>query len=112
MAAKQPLSAGITRAAFKREVRTWARRIGVQPKEIHLRQLTTKQASCSPQGRLTFSVDLLCASQATRTEAIVHELVHLKIPNHGNLFKELVKIILKEEKANGKRKRDVATILR
>ena len=90
MAAKHPLSAGITRAAFKREVRTWARRISVQPKEIHLRQLITKQASCSSKGRITFSTALLTASPEARTEAIVHELVHLKVPNHGRLFRSLL----------------------
>lgn len=95
MAAKQPLGAGITRAAFKREVRTWARRIGVQPKEIHLRQLITKQASCSPNRRLTFSTALLAASQQVRKEAIIHELIHLKIPNHGKLFKQLFYSILR-----------------
>ncbi len=90
MATKPQPAVGITRAAFKREVRIWARRIGVQPKEVHLRQLKSKQASCSPHGRLTFNLDLLSASPSTRTEAIVHELVHLKVPNHGKLFKQLV----------------------
>ena len=94
MAIKQLSDTGITRAAFKREVRTWARRIGVQPKEIHLRQLTTKQASCSPKGRITFGTALLVASSNTRTEAIVHELVHLKVPNHGRLFKHLISTLL------------------
>ena len=94
MATKQIPEPGITHAAFKREVRTWARRIGVQPKEIHLRHLTTKQASCSPRGRLTFSIALLAASQDTRAEAIVHELIHLKVPNHGILFKRLIHSLL------------------
>lgn len=93
MAAKQVSDAGITRAAFKREVRTWARRIDIQPKEIHLRQLTTKQASCSPEGRLTFNVGLLYATPQVRTEVILHELVHLRVPNHGKLFKQLIESI-------------------
>ncbi len=95
MAIKQVSGTGISRAAFKREVRTWARRIGVQPKEIHLRHLTTKQASCSPKGRLTFSIDLLAASPQARSEAIIHELIHLKVPNHGKLFKQLFYSILR-----------------
>lgn len=95
MTAKPQPAAGITRAAFKREVHTWARRIGVQPKEVHLRQLKSKQASCSPHGRLTFNLDLLNAPPSTRAEAIVHELVHLKVPNHGKLFKSIVNAHLK-----------------
>ena len=98
MTAKQLSGAEITRAAFKREVRTWARHIGVQPKEVHLRQLKSKQASCSPRGRLTFNLDLLNAPQSIRTRAIVHELVHLKIPNHGKLFKYMVSSILLDKR--------------
>jgi predicted metal-dependent hydrolase len=94
MTAKQQPGAGITKTAFKREVHTWARRICVQPKEVHLRQLKSKQASCSPYGRLTFNIDLLSDSPEKRTEAIIHELVHLKVPNHGKLFKHLFKSIL------------------
>jgi len=94
MTARQSPDVGITRSAFKREVRTWARRIGVQPKEIHLRQLKYKEASCSPNGRLTFSIALLTASPSVRTEAIVHELIHLKVPNHGKLFKQLMRAFL------------------
>jgi hypothetical protein len=94
MAANPMPGAGVTRAAFKREVRTWARHIGVQPKEVHLRQLKTKQASCSLKGRITFTTALLTATPSTRTEAIVHELVHLKVPNHGKLFKKLLQAFL------------------
>jgi hypothetical protein len=98
MESEQVTNSGITRAAFKRKVRTWVRRIGVQPKKIYLSQLTSKSASCSPRGRITFSTVLLAAAPNARNEAIVHKLVHLKIPKQGNLFKELVKIILKEVK--------------
>lgn len=76
---------------FKGEVRHWAERIGVEPKEIHVRDMTRKWASASTTGRLTFDVDLLAEPQEKRDEVIVHELVHLKIGNHGPLFRQLVK---------------------
>jgi len=72
----------------------WARRIGVEPKEIRLRQLKNKWASCSSNGRLTFNSEILRQPARFRAEAIVHELLHLKVPNHGKLFKELVKVFL------------------
>jgi len=97
MAIKQVSGTGISRAAFKREVHAWARRIGVQPKEVHLRQLITKQASCSPKGRITFSTALLNAPPRVRKETIVHELIHLKVPNHGKLFKQLFYSILRND---------------
>src|SRR4051812_46421609 len=79
---------------FKAEVRCWADRIGVEPKEIHVRDMTRKWASCSSRGRLTFDIDLLQEPVAFRSEVVVHELVHLKVPNHGRLFRSLVKSYL------------------
>lgn len=76
---------------FKKEVLAWAARIGVQVKEIHIRPMKRKWASCSRRGRVTFSSDLLEQPAAFRSRAIVHELVHLKVPNHGKLFKILVR---------------------
>ena len=37
---------------FKADVRRWADRIGVEPKEIHVREMKRKWASCSSRGRL------------------------------------------------------------
>lgn len=76
---------------FKADVRRWADRIGVEPKEIHIRDMTRKWASCSSRGRLTFDVNLLRQSPEFRDEVIVHELLHLKLPNHGKLFRNLLR---------------------
>ena len=74
---------------FKTEVLRWAEEIGVKPKEVHLRNMSRKWASCSSKGRLTFSVTLLNESTEVRAKVIVHELLHLKYPNHGKMFKSL-----------------------
>lgn len=89
-----PLEAMIPTDLFKAEVKAWARRIGVEPVEIHVRPMRRKWASCSARGRLTFDTDLLHQPAAFRAEAVVHELLHLKVPNHGKLFKALVKSYL------------------
>src|SRR5512146_3090256 len=80
--------------AFKQRVRGWAERIGVKPKEIHLRTMTKKWASCSTTGRVTFSSDLLRAEHEWQEYVIVHELLHLQIPNHGKLFKAMLGALL------------------
>jgi len=85
------LEEAVPAAVFKAEVETWARRIGVQPREIRLRPMKRKWASCSRAGRLTFDTGLLYQPAAFRAEAIVHELLHLKVPNHGRLFKSLLR---------------------
>lgn len=76
---------------FKADVRRWAAQIGVEPKEIHLRPMKRKWASASSAGRLTFDTGLLTEPPDKRSEVIVHELVHLKIGNHGSLFRSLVR---------------------
>ncbi len=78
-------------AVFKAEVSAWARRIGVQPKEIRLRPMKRKWASCSGRGRLTFDTGLLRQPAKFRAEAVVHELLYMKVPNHGKLFKALLR---------------------
>jgi predicted metal-dependent hydrolase len=79
---------------FKSEILAWAKRIGVEPKEIRLRSMKNKWASCSSEGRLTFNTEILQQPASLRREAIVHELLHLKVPNHGKLFKNLMKAYL------------------
>lgn len=95
-----PLEEIVPADVFKSEVRTWAKRIGVSPKEIHIRPMKRKWASCSSAGRLTFSTDLLYQSAKFRTEVIVHELLHLKIPNHGPLFRALLQAYVQNPSKN------------
>ena len=76
---------------FKAEVISWAKRIGVEPKEIRIRLMSNKWASCSSNGRLTFNSEILVQPAHFRKEAIIHELLHLKVPNHGKLFKSLMR---------------------
>ena len=78
-------------ALFRSEVAAWARRVGVSPLEVRLRSMRRKWASCSTRGRLTFDVELLRAEPRHRAEVIVHELLHLKVPNHGKLFRSLLR---------------------
>jgi len=89
-----PLEELVPRELFKAEVRAWARRIRVEPREIHIRPMRRKWASCSSRGRLTFDTGLLHQPAPFRAQAIVHELLHLKIPNHGKLFKAMMRAYL------------------
>ncbi len=94
-----PLHEAVARNILLAEVHAWARRIGVEDRirEIHIRPMKRKWASCSSRGRLTFDVELLRQLAKKRTEIIVHELLHLKVPNHGPVFRALMKAYLKEK---------------
>lgn len=55
-----------------------------------------KWASCSTRGRVCFAEDVLALKGLLRDYIIVHELLHLKIPNHSRLFKSLLSAHLPE----------------
>lgn len=86
----------LTPSDFKQEVQTWADKIGVSPTQVHLRKMNRKWGSCSTSGRLTFSTDLLAEVEDVRAGAIVHELLHLQVPNHGPLFRNLERAYLNQ----------------
>jgi len=84
----------ISHQEFKKEVERWAEEIDVEFKEIQIREMKKKWASCSSRGRLTFNEDLLSQPKKVRDEVIVHELLHLRYPNHGNMFSLLLNTYL------------------
>jgi predicted metal-dependent hydrolase len=88
---------------FKASVRELARRLKVKPSQIRVQKMRNKWASCSPGKWISFSEDLLAESRAFQEYAIVHELLHLRIANHGKLFKSLMSIYVPdwERWANG-----------
>jgi predicted metal-dependent hydrolase len=90
-AAWTPLEKAIPRELLRSEVVAWAERIGVSPMDIIIRPMKRKWGSCSTAGRISLSDDLLSQPANFRKRIIVHELVHMKVPNHGKLFKALVK---------------------
>jgi len=82
---------------FKKEVFDWAEEVGVKPKEIHIRKMSKKWASCSSKGRLSFSYELLNKSKEHRAKAIVHELLHLKYESHNKMFNSLLSTHLEKK---------------
>jgi predicted metal-dependent hydrolase len=75
---------------FKQDVWAWADKIRVKPKEIHIRKMKNKWASCSSKGRLTFDTEVLNLPAHRRNEIIVHELLHLRYPSHNKLFHRML----------------------
>lgn len=94
------LEDSVPKEIFKAEVRAWAAEIGVEIKAISLRSMRNKWASCSSQGNLTFDTALLDQPADFRRKAIVHELLHLKYPNHGKMFRALEKAYSEQNKGS------------
>src|SRR5512135_535473 len=81
-------------AALKAQVAHWAQKIRVKPRQVRVQAMRRKWASCSTAGTVSFSLDLLAQPAPFREYVIVHELLHLKVPNHERLFKALLRAYL------------------
>lgn len=79
------------REEFDQRVRDWAARLDARVQAITVRKMQRKWASCSTAGRLTFDESLLSKSRGVQDYVIVHELLHVSVPNHGKLWKSLMR---------------------
>ena len=77
-------------AALRRRVDDWAGRLNVRPREVRIRRMTRKWGSCSTGGIVTLAADLTDRQPGFQDFVIAHELLHLRVPNHGRLFKALM----------------------
>jgi predicted metal-dependent hydrolase len=75
---------------LKRRVDVWVVKLRVMPRVIRVQRMTRKWGSCSTAGTVTLAIDLDEELQAFQDFVIAHELLHLKVPNHGKLFKALM----------------------
>lgn len=93
--ARSPVRAeGRPATEFRAQVAQWAERVLVKPRQVRLQAMRRKWASCSTAGTVSFNLDLLAQPVPFREYVIVHELLHLKVPNHGKLFKSLLRAYL------------------
>src|SRR5262245_17818513 len=68
----------------------WAERLKVTPKYVRVQRMTRKWGSCSTGGIVTLAEDLADENRRFQDFVIVHELLHLRVQNHGKLFKALM----------------------
>jgi predicted metal-dependent hydrolase len=93
---KRPREA--SREALKERVELWAKRLKVTPNRIRIQRMTRKWASCSTAGWISLAEDLVGESTRFQDYVIVHELLHLRLPNHGKLFKSLLSLYVPNSK--------------
>ena len=91
---------------FKQRVRHWADKLDVSIVWLGVRPMRNKWASCSTAGHLNFSDELPALKPELWDYVIVHELLHFFVPNHGRLWKSLMRAHLGEyESAESELKR-------
>lgn len=82
------------REQFKARVLEWAAKLDVKAHSIYVRPMRRKWASCSTAGTLSFNDELLGMDTKLGDYVIVHELLHFSVPNHGKLWKMLMRVHL------------------
>ena len=78
------------RTAIRGRVADWARLLNVRPRLVRVQRMTRKWGSCSTSGVVTLADDLADQRPGFQDFVIAHELLHLRVPNHGKLFKALL----------------------
>jgi predicted metal-dependent hydrolase len=96
------------KADFKACVLDYADKMDIKVKSLVLRPMSNKWASCSTDGNLNFNKELLDLEKDLGEYVIVHELLHLNVPNHGKLWKSLMRAYLGIYEDAEKRLKNVA----
>ena len=82
------------REEFKARVMEWAGKLSVKTGSVYVRPMRRKWASCSTAGTFSFNDELLGLDRELGEYVIVHELLHFSVPNHGKLWKSLMRAYL------------------
>lgn len=75
---------------LRRLTMTWAIKLRVNPRVIRVQDMRRKWGSCSLKRIVTLATDLIDQDRSFQNYVIVHELLHLRYPNHGRVFKAVL----------------------
>jgi len=100
------------KAEFKLKVFEIASKMDITIHYLAMRPMTNKWASCSTDGNLNFNVELLAIEKDLGEYVIVHELLHFNVPNHGKLWKSLMRAYLGDYEEKEQRLRQINISLR
>jgi predicted metal-dependent hydrolase len=74
------------RAYLRELVAEEAARLGRAPGRVVVRNQRTRWGSCSASGTVSLNWRLLLVPEAVGRYVVVHELIHLDMPNHSKAF--------------------------
>ena len=78
------------RDRLHQRVQYWSQRLKAEARVIRVQRMTRKWGSCSTAGTITLAADLMEQEPEFQDFVIVHELLHLRVPSHGRLFRALL----------------------
>jgi len=83
------------KADLKPLVSAWETRLGRNVSSFGIKRMTTRWGSCNPRAsRIWLNLELAKRRPELLEYVVVHELVHLYVPNHGAPFKALMSRLL------------------
>ena len=68
----------------------WQQKLNIESNRIQIMKMRNKWSSCSTKGNVTINSELTKLPKEVAEYAILHELLHLIVPNHGKTFKALL----------------------
>jgi len=77
----------------------WSQKLGVKPKRIFIKDQKTRWGSCSSLSNINYNWRIIMAPAEVINYLIVHELCHLKVPNHSSDFWQMVGMYIPNFKA-------------
>ncbi|MBM2811282.1 MAG: hypothetical protein HW416_2041 [Chloroflexi bacterium] len=77
---------GCALADFEERVRAWATACELAPSGLLVRNQRTRWGSCSRDGVLRLNWRLVMAPPSVVDYVVVHELAHMRVPNHSAAF--------------------------
>ena len=101
------------RAAMKLppRVERIASHLGVQPKEVLIRNQRRRWASCAPDGTLRFNWRAIMVPPALLDYVVAHELAHLRVRSHTSEYWSVVAQAIPDYRLRRQRLREVGPLL-
>jgi len=81
---------GSPNRALRQRALALADRLRLKPRIIRIQEMRRKWGSCSSTGAVTLARDLADVKPDFQYFVILHELLHLRVPKHGRLFRALM----------------------
>jgi hypothetical protein len=70
--------------------RNWQERLKIKPSQVQIRKMTNKWGSNSSKGNIILNSELTKLPREVAEYAVLHELLHVAVPNHGKKFKAML----------------------
>lgn len=83
---------------LKKRIEYYQRFFSIKPKDVKIRDLKLRWGSCTPDGNVIFNWKIVMAPLSAINYVIVHELCHLKEPNHSVEFWAMLQSVLPQYK--------------